>query len=81
MGEKFEQAMAKYHSRVVRFCPSTLSSDKTRIKSTKRVMLKIGQNIPEFETELDNGEPFRTSEFKGKKNIVVYFYPKDFSRG
>jgi peroxiredoxin Q/BCP len=44
-------------------------------------MLKIGQNIPAFEAELDNGEPFRTSEFKGKKNIVVYFYPKDFARG
>ena len=81
MGENFEQAMAKCHSRVGRFCPLTLSSDKTRIRSTKRVMLKIGQNIPEFETELDNGEPFRTSEFIGKKNIVVYFYPKDFTRG
>jgi len=44
-------------------------------------MLKIGQNIPEFEMELDNGELFRTSEFKCKKNIVVYFYPKDFTRG
>ena len=44
-------------------------------------MLKVGQNVPEFETELDNGEPFRTSEFKGKKNIVLYFYPKDFTRG
>ena len=41
--------------------------------------LEIGNTIPEF-TLLDQyGETFRSSEFIGKKKLVIYFYPKDES--
>ena len=43
-------------------------------------MLKVGDIAPDFETKDDTGEPFKLSEFRGKK-IVLYFYPKDFTPG
>jgi len=43
-------------------------------------MLKVGDIAPDFETVDDEGNPFKLSEFRGKK-IVLYFYPKDFTPG
>ena len=44
-------------------------------------MLKEGTTAPEFEVTLDNGEAFRLSDERGKRNVVLYFYPKDFTPG
>jgi peroxiredoxin len=44
-------------------------------------MLKVGNKIPEIDMQLDDGSQFRTADFKGKFFLVIYFYPKDFSRG
>jgi peroxiredoxin Q/BCP len=44
-------------------------------------MLQEGTQAPDFEAALDNGETFRLSEQRGKKNVVLYFYPKDFTMG
>ena len=44
-------------------------------------MLKVGSEAPDFSVSLHTGETFRLSEFRGKKNVVVYFYPKDFTKG
>jgi peroxiredoxin Q/BCP len=44
-------------------------------------MLKEGTPAPDFETTLDTGERFSLSEQMGKQNIVLYFYPKDFTMG
>ena len=44
-------------------------------------MLQIGNPAPDFELKNAQGEIFRLSELKGKKNIVLYFYPKDDTRG
>ncbi len=47
--------------------------------------IAIGAEAPDFElpsNELENGRPgkkFRLSEFRGKKNVVLAFYPLDFS--
>jgi peroxiredoxin Q/BCP len=43
-------------------------------------MLHVGDEAPDFETEDEEGRPFKLSEFRGKK-IVLYFYPKDFTPG
>jgi peroxiredoxin Q/BCP len=44
-------------------------------------MLKEGTPAPDIDTDLDDGTHFRLSEQKGKKNVVLYFYPKDFTMG
>lgn len=44
-------------------------------------MLKIGQSAPEFSAVQDDGAVFRLSDWTGKKLVVLYFYPKDFTRG
>jgi peroxiredoxin Q/BCP len=44
-------------------------------------MLKIGDKAPDFVLPDKEGRPFRLSEVIGKKAIVLYFYPKDFSPG
>jgi len=44
-------------------------------------MLKVNQQAPDFETTLDDGTPFRLSDLRGDKNIVLYFYPADFTGG
>jgi thioredoxin-dependent peroxiredoxin len=41
--------------------------------------VKIGEPAPDFEVTTSSGEKLRLSDFKGKKNVVLYFYPKDFT--
>lgn len=44
-------------------------------------MLKEGTTAPDFEAQLDTGETFRLSDYRGRKHVVLYFYPKDFTPG
>ena len=53
------------------------SSRRRRI----RCMLKIGDTAPDFSGPLDDGTTFTLSEWIGKKNVALYFYIKDFTRG
>ncbi|HPH83549.1 MAG TPA: peroxiredoxin [Flavobacteriales bacterium] len=42
-------------------------------------MLKAGELAPDFEMADQNERAIRLSDYKGKKNVVLFFYPKDFS--
>ena len=44
-------------------------------------MLKIGDRAPHFSAVLDDETVFRLSDWLGKKHVVLYFYPKDLTRG
>lgn len=44
-------------------------------------MLKIGSEAPDFSVPLHSGETFHLSEYRGRKHVVLYFYPKDFTKG
>ena len=44
-------------------------------------MLEVSARAPDFETTLDDGTRFRLSDLEGKKNVVLYFYPADFTGG
>ena len=41
--------------------------------------LLIGDAAPDFELPNQNGEPVRLSDFRGKKAVVVVFYPLSFT--
>ena len=43
--------------------------------------VKIGDPAPDFELPSQSGESVRLSDFRGKKSVVLYFYPKDHTPG
>jgi thioredoxin-dependent peroxiredoxin len=43
-------------------------------------VLKVGQQAPGFEVHSSDGKRIRLEDFRGKKNVVLYFYPRDFTR-
>ena len=43
--------------------------------------IKIGSSIPAFTLPDQNGNLFDINSVLGKKNLVIYFYPKDDSPG
>jgi peroxiredoxin Q/BCP len=43
--------------------------------------LKVGDKAPAFEGTSDEGKPWKSSDVVGKKIVVVYFYPADFTGG
>ena len=44
-------------------------------------MLRVGHKAPDFDALLDDGSTFRLAGYRGDKNVVLYFYPADFSAG
>jgi thioredoxin-dependent peroxiredoxin len=44
-------------------------------------MVAVGTQAPEFRLQRSDGQYVSLEEFRGKKSLVVYFYPKDFTRG
>ncbi|MFP3721736.1 thioredoxin-dependent thiol peroxidase [Niallia circulans] len=40
----------------------------------------IGEAVPDFELEANNGEKIKLSDYRGR-NVVLYFYPKDMTPG
>ncbi len=44
-------------------------------------MLEAGQSAPEFTSVNQDGDPVGLAQFRGKQNVVLYFYPKDDTPG
>ena len=44
-------------------------------------MVKEGNKAPDFSEKNQTGETVKLSSFRGKKNVVLYFYPKDMTPG
>jgi peroxiredoxin Q/BCP len=42
---------------------------------------KVGDKAPSFQSVDENGKPWKSSEHVGKKVVVLYFYPADFTGG
>jgi thioredoxin-dependent peroxiredoxin len=47
----------------------------------KAGILDVGTRAPAFSARLTNGSTVTLTEFIGKKNIVLFFYPQDFTAG
>jgi thioredoxin-dependent peroxiredoxin len=43
--------------------------------------MKTGDKAPEFELQANDGRTVRLADYRGKKAIVLYFYPKDETTG
>ncbi|TVQ43340.1 MAG: peroxiredoxin [Gloeocapsa sp. DLM2.Bin57] len=44
-------------------------------------MVKVGDRAPDFALTSQSGQTVKLSDFLGKKNVVLYFYPKDDTPG
>lgn len=44
--------------------------------STEAAELKVGDKAPGFELPGTDGKTYKLSSFKGKKAVVVFWYPK-----
>ena len=44
-------------------------------------MVKEGNKAPDFSGKNQEGKSVKLSSFKGKKNVILYFYPKDMTPG
>jgi thioredoxin-dependent peroxiredoxin len=47
----------------------------------KMTTLHVNDKAPLFSAKTDSGETFSLADHLGKSNIVLYFYPKDFTTG
>jgi peroxiredoxin Q/BCP len=43
--------------------------------------VQVGDLAPDFTLPTQSGEPITLSSFRGKKAVVLYFYPKDYTAG
>jgi peroxiredoxin Q/BCP len=44
-------------------------------------MIRVGERAPDFTLPSQDGRQVSLSDFRGKANVVIYFYPKDFTAG
>src|SRR5437899_1164807 len=42
---------------------------------------KVGDKAPDFSAPASSGKNISLKDYKGKKNVVLYFYPKDDTSG
>jgi peroxiredoxin Q/BCP len=43
--------------------------------------VKVGDKAPVLQSTDDQGKPWKSTDFVGKKTLVVYFFPADFTGG
>lgn len=55
------------------------TSAENEVEKTKE--LTVGMVAPEFKLKDETGKERSISEYLGKKNVVLAFYPKDFTGG
>ena len=48
---------------------------------TTTLLPVIGKPAPDFTLPSSTGEPISLKQFKGKKTVILYFYPKDETPG
>ncbi len=51
------------------------------MSKTATKVLKEGAKAPDFSAIDQDGNKVKLSSFRGKKNVVLYFYPKDMTPG
>lgn len=58
-----------------------VSVDGSLSAGEKAGAIKVGDKAPAFESINEDGKPWKSSDYFGKKVVVVYFYPADFTGG
>jgi thioredoxin-dependent peroxiredoxin len=53
----------------------------TAMNEERRQAVEEGKTAPDFSLKSDDGKSYSLSQFKGKKEVVLYFYPGDDTPG
>lgn len=67
--------------RLLACCAGVLVFGSLLWADDKPAELKVGDKAPVFESTDDQGKAWKSSDHVGKKFLVVYFYPADFTGG
>ena len=51
------------------------------VPMTQAADLKVGDDAPDFTLPGSDGESYSLADFKGKKTVVIAFFPKAFTGG
>ncbi len=51
------------------------------VPATPKTPLKVGDEAPNFTLPDNNNKPVKLSDFRGKKNVVLAFFPAAFTGG
>jgi peroxiredoxin len=46
-----------------------------------KLQLKVGDEAPDFTLPDNNNKPVKLSDFRGKKNVILAFFPAAFTGG
>jgi len=60
---------------------AVLSGGTKLAAQEKKIEVQVGDTAPAFEATDDKGMVWKSAEHVGKKYVVVYFYPGDFTPG
>jgi peroxiredoxin Q/BCP len=44
-------------------------------------MISVGDSAPDFTGKLGGGGQFRLRDFRSRRHVILYFFPKDFTPG
>lgn len=58
---------------------SCQKSETTRTEEEKNAGLEVDESAPDFSLRNQDQLKIVLSEFKGKKNVILIFYPLDFT--
>jgi mycoredoxin-dependent peroxiredoxin len=61
-----------------RYAPAT-AENRRKERTTDVMSIKAGQEAPDFALKDQNGQVRRLSDYRGKKNVLLVFYPLAFS--
>jgi len=53
------------------------AKEENKVKETKSHTVKVGDSAPDFTLKSGDGKSVSLSEFRSKKSVVLFFYPKD----
>jgi len=63
------------------FCQSFQIRKSSFVNSNVISMVAVGESAPDFELKNAQGKSFKLSTYKGKRPVVVFFYPADNTPG
>src|SRR6266849_4454878 len=58
---------------------SMIANGKGKDKRKVELKVKVGEVAPAFDSINEAGKPFKSTDLVGKKIVVLFFYPSDFT--
>lgn len=76
-----EHVVRRFHAQLEPPAPDEGFGGILRVSQKEEMVmaLEVGQPAPDFTLDAHDGSQVTLSEFKGKKNVVVFFFPKAFT--